>query len=293
MRLVFRLLIAIIIAVPLLSACSNRAGRSEGSAATGSDSYESQDEPAVSDQPIHESYSLTTSQLEELVADLGPEVRARISARPDRFLDLLLEIRSQPEELLWQVDRRHPAPDRYEPSDLVSLDDYSDRLDLSREGHRLREIVLPDLFAMVGDARAEGVTLLISSVYRSHDYQAGIYDYWVETVGQEEADRISALPGTSQHQLGTTIDFGCICDEFADTSAGRWLAENAFRYGFSLSYPEGYEDLTGYAYESWHYRYIGRAAARLEQEYFGGIQYDLLAFSRTHMRDFLSFLMVN
>jgi D-alanyl-D-alanine carboxypeptidase len=127
-------------------------------------------------------------------------------------------------------------------------------------------------------ARADGAPLLYSSSYRSYDYQAEVYARAVEKDGQAQADRESARPGSSQHQLGTVIDFGSITDAFAGTKQGRWLAAHAWEYGFSLSYPDGYEPVTGYKHESWHYRYITKPAARLQREFFGDIQQYMLAF---------------
>ncbi|MCE1197115.1 D-alanyl-D-alanine carboxypeptidase family protein, partial [bacterium] len=82
----------------------------------------------------------------------------------------------------------------------------------------------------------------------------------------------------SQHQLGTAADFGSITDEFAGTAAGKWVAANAGRFGFSLSFPKGLEPVTGYLWESWHFRYIGKEAAALQEEYFGGVQHYLIVF---------------
>ena len=137
---------------------------------------------------------------------------------------------------------------------------------------------MPEVLALAAGARADGVTLLFSSSYRSYDYQKVVYEREVKTYGQETADRESAHPGASQHQLGTAIDFGSITDAFAATKAGRWLAAHAEDFGFSLSYPRGYEEVTGYRWESWHYRYIGRPAARLQRECFQDVQQYLLEF---------------
>jgi D-alanyl-D-alanine carboxypeptidase len=127
-------------------------------------------------------------------------------------------------------------------------------------------------------ARLDGVVLDLSSGYRSYDYQDALFKRHVRELGLEQATRESAEPGKSQHQLGTTIDFGSITPAFARTDAGRWLSENAWRYGFSLSYPRGFEEITGYMYESWHFRYLGRDATLLEREFFGGIQQTMLVF---------------
>ncbi|MCK4517003.1 MAG: M15 family metallopeptidase [Spirochaetaceae bacterium] len=269
----------------LLGACTGREVGAEGLKAAGAGQVQ-----VPNSVPIHPSFSFSEAEFGELVAALPQAIQHQILARPTAFLDQLAHLAAEPEELTWLVDKTHPAPDDYVPPDLVELDAYSDQLDLSRDGHVLREIVIPDLLAMVEAARADGITLLISSAYRSYEYQAQLYQYWVEQLGQEEADRVSARPGTSQHQLGTAVDFGCICDEFAGTEAGRWIASNAWKYGSSLSYPDGYEDLTGYAYESWHFRYIGKVAARMEREFFAGIQQHLTEFVDGNAGAFWSFL---
>ncbi len=164
------------------------------------------------------------------------------------------------------------------PEDLRELDDYSRILTLSRQGHKLRGIVLPQLLAMNEAAKQEGLSLLISSTYRSYEYQKMLFNRYVERDGLEEAERYSARPGHSQHQLGTVIDFGSIDETFAETPEGKWLYTNAWKYGFSLTYPKGLEDLTGYMWESWHYRYITPAGTEMEREFFLGIQEYLLRF---------------
>jgi D-alanyl-D-alanine carboxypeptidase len=105
-----------------------------------------------------------------------------------------------------------------------------------------------------------------------------LYNRAVQNYGQEVADRESAQPGKSQHQLGLTLDFSPISDSFAETPAAKWLVQNASRYGWSLSYPDGYEEITGYRWESWHYRYVGKELAAFIDNYFDGIQQYALQF---------------
>ena len=178
--------------------------------------------------------------------------------------------------LLRLLDKRHSLPSDYEPADLVHLDGTG--LPVSRAGHRLRKPAFDSLVVMDKAARSEGISLLVSSSYRSYAYQSEVFSRNVAEMGKKEAERVSAAPGTSQHQLGTAIDFGSITDAFAETAASKWLAKNAGRFGFSLSYPKGQEGLTGYVWESWHYRYIGKDAVALGDEYFGGIQQYLMLF---------------
>jgi len=124
------------------------------------------------------------------------------------------------------------------------------------------------------------VTLTVASAYRSYNNQDEIYNRYVRQMGQAAADRVSAQPGHSQHQLGLVVDFHPISDEFANTDAGRWMVANASRFGWSLSYPRGreYESITGYTWESWHYRFVGRRLTDFIDTYFGGIQQFALRF---------------
>jgi len=131
---------------------------------------------------------------------------------------------------------------------------------------------------MAASSGAEGIVLTIGSAYRSAEYQAQVYEREVRTYGRETADRQSARPRHSQHQLGLVVDFSPIDDAFAKTEAARWLLGNAGRFGWSLSYPDGYEEVTGYRWESWHYRYVGRDLAAFIENYFEGIQQYALQF---------------
>ena len=206
-------------------------------------------------------------------------VLARLEAAPDRFLSLLdraLADRRADPMLLYRVDKAKALPPGYVPPDLVKLDGTG--LSVSRPGHRLRASAFRALVAMSEASGAEGVALLVSSSYRSYEYQVEVFGRNVKELGRSQAEMVSAAPGHSQHQLGEAIDFGSITDAFAETKASRWLSANARRFGFSLSFPKGMTDVTGYAWESWHYRYIGTAAAALEGEYFEGIQQYLLLF---------------
>jgi D-alanyl-D-alanine carboxypeptidase len=127
-------------------------------------------------------------------------------------------------------------------------------------------------------AEADGVTLIVSSAYRSFDYQNGLFRRFAERDGEDAASRYSARAGMSQHQLGTTIDLGDITNAFAQSEAGIWMNEKAGDYGWSLSYPQNLEELTGYTWESWHWRWIGVDAVKMQENYFDGIQQNMLVF---------------
>ncbi|NCN04394.1 MAG: M15 family metallopeptidase [Spirochaetales bacterium] len=268
-------------------------GSLESDSTNGSDGEPGQT-PTTLPQPtfVHPDFRLTQQELESILDRLHEQepraltdgVRAKILARPRTFLDQVNTLFTYPDETFLLADKEHLLPEGYVPSDLVRLEDYqapdlqSPGLVLNRQGLELRQIILPDLLAMAEAAQGEGIVLDLSSAYRSYEYQRGLFQTWVESLGLEEAQRVSARAGTSQHQLGTTIDFGSITLEFATHPAGRWLAARAWDFGFSLSYPEGQESLTGYAFEPWHFRWIGKESTKIEQELFEGSQFRFLLF---------------
>ncbi len=106
-------------------------------------------------------------------------------------------------------------------------------------------------------AKEEGLNIYIGSGYRSYQYQIKAYNSLVEAYGHEYADRISAKPGHSEHQTGYTVDCNTINEAFIETPEGQWLDKHCHEFGFIIRYPEGKEDITGYAYECWHIRYVG------------------------------------
>jgi len=107
------------------------------------------------------------------------------------------------------------------------------------------------------DAENEGLNVYIASGYRSYYYQEKVYNSYCEVDAPEVVDTYSARPGYSEHQSGYAFDLNSIDDSFADTPEGQWVAENCYKYGFIVRFPEGKEDITGYQYESWHLRYVG------------------------------------
>ncbi|MDQ3879656.1 MAG: M15 family metallopeptidase, partial [Chloroflexota bacterium] len=166
----------------------------------------------------------------------------------------------------WPVtllDTIYMLPADYYPADLVD----SSAAGLNR-GYPVRSFVIADLRAMADAARAAGAPVAAVSGFRSHDQQRATFDYWVAVGSYDQALRTSARAGHSEHQLGTAFDFtsqgGAAPWEYADwatTPAGAWMAENAWRYGLVMSYPAGRFAETGYDYEPWHYRYVGRDLA--------------------------------
>ena len=163
------------------------------------------------------------------------------------------------DSLLLVANKVHKLPEGYEPADLVNANDYGARGSLAPY---MRLEAAQALGEMTAAAERDGVWLSFSSAYRSESYQAQLYNNYVIKWGAETADTISSRPGYSDHQTGLALDFieGTDADfneVFEDTASGNWLREHAHEYGFIMRYPKGKDAITGYAYEPWHFRYIG------------------------------------
>jgi D-alanyl-D-alanine carboxypeptidase len=260
---------------------------------SGSNGNEIQPTPeSVLPQLIHPKFNLSLEDLETLLIQIQtkdertitPGIFQAILNQPQVFLHYIDQMTQWPQDTFLLADKENFLPSNYSPPDLVNLNRYMTTntghpfLTLNRAGLELRRVVMPDLLAMIEAARMDGIVLDISSTYRSYNRQVEVFAFWIDRLGEEEARRVSAEPGSSQHQLGTAIDFGSITPAFADHPAGRWLARRAWEFGWSLSYPSGFEWLTGYAFEPWHFRWIGRTATALEQQFFEGSQFRMLLF---------------
>lgn len=158
---------------------------------------------------------------------------------------------------IWVVvNKSRPLqPLSFAPDDLVDVGN----------GQVIRQAAAAALQEMINAAAAEGLELQPLSGYRSYQTQQTVYAREVATYGQAVADTQSAKPGHSEHQTGLVMDVGgggCgIEDCFGDTAEGKWVAANAHKYGFIIRYPEGKASITGYRYEPWHIRYVGKDLA--------------------------------
>jgi zinc D-Ala-D-Ala carboxypeptidase len=162
------------------------------------------------------------------------------------------------------LDTVFMLPSGYRPTDLVDTAGAG-----LNSGFLIRAIALDDLSAMVAAAKADGAQLEIQSSYRSYASQVFTFNGWTSQVGYGGALRVSARPGHSEHQLGTAIDFRSVggpspfsVADWAQTREGAWLAANAWRFGWIMSYPKGTAARSCYEYEPWHYRYYGRQIAK-------------------------------
>ncbi len=161
------------------------------------------------------------------------------------------------------LDTRFRLPSAYRPGDLRSTANAG-----LNGSHQVRSFVIADLRAMASAARRAGARLAVQSAFRSYTTQRSTFAYWSRVSGYSAALRSSARAGHSEHQLGTTVDFRSYGGsapwyyrDWGTSKAGAWLKANAWKYGFILSYPKGKSSVTCYAYEPWHYRYVGRAEA--------------------------------
>ncbi len=176
-------------------------------------------------------------------------------------VDLPLLVISDGDYLLALVVKDTTLKSDYVPPDLQPVPSYLK----PAYSMQLRTKALEHLEKLWQAASDYGVELSIRSAYRSYSTQKGLFQDYASRYGEEEANRFSARPGQSEHQLGTAVDFGGTSVDFkaayGDTPQGQWLAENAWRFGFAMSYPAGMEHITGYIFEPWHYRYIGVESA--------------------------------
>jgi zinc D-Ala-D-Ala carboxypeptidase len=220
------------------------------------------------------SWLVTIGLLIPTMAGYAASTGVLVPAAPDRPVPVCVHaeevVRSgldaRPPTTLVDIGRR--LPPGYTPPQLVT----TAGLPLSGVA-TVRRIVLDDLRALARAAREAGHTLAIRTAYRSEAFQEVLFRDWVRREGREAALRRSARGGHSEHQLGTAIDFAepgarppWEYGDWAETPIGGWLAEHAWQHGFVMSYSRGDEATTCYGYEPWHYRYVGRAAARAIRE---------------------------
>lgn len=170
---------------------------------------------------------VTTSQWR---AAGSPKVRTVRPAKPTYIRDILI------------VNKSLPLPATY--------------------GDGLRPELTRAFAKMRSAARDDGVSLAVISGFRSYETQQSVFASKVRQHGRAAAEKRSARPGHSEHQTGLAIDVNSISQAWGETKAGRWVAKNAHRHGFVVRYPKGKEKVTGYRWEPWHLRYVGKAVAR-------------------------------
>lgn len=168
------------------------------------------------------------------------------------------------------VNKFHYLNEDYEIDDLTDMS-----LMYAFSGKKIKSEVYDAFKSMSNAAKAESLTIVANSAYRTYTYQKNTYNNIKNTKGKTYADNYAARPGFSEHQTGLAIDVSTLnstMEDFEQSNEFKWLEEHASEYGFILRYPKGKEYLTGYNYESWHYRYVGeKVAKQIKKE---GITFD-------------------
>lgn len=166
---------------------------------------------------------------------------------------------------IWVIaNKQHPLnPKSYVPASLV-VPNIPLRSNITGDERQVSSVMAPALEQMAAGAKKDSITLNLQSGYRSYNFQVNLYNSYVKSEGQAQADQESARPGYSEHQTGLAADVGGVANPscnvaqcFADTPEGKWLAAHAYEYGFVIRYPAGKQSVTGYEYEPWHIRYVG------------------------------------
>ena len=168
------------------------------------------------------------------------------------------------------VNKYYSLPEKYAPEDVVSMSST-----YAYPNNSIRSEVYEAFKEMSSKAKEEKISLIANSSYRDYNSQKEIYDEYADKNGKEYADKYAARPDFSEHQSGLALDIftpGYGMKNFDNSDAFKWLTANSYKYGFILKYPDGKENITGYAYESWHYRYLGKDLAR--KVYESGLTFD-------------------
>ena len=162
------------------------------------------------------------------------------------------------------VNKYYYLDENYVPNNLEEIDK-----EYSKGGIKLVKEAKEAFQELSKKARESNLNIIAMSAYRSYQYQVTLYNNYVKQDGKEEADAYSARPGYSEHQTGLATDVYNQKEtytNFEKTEEFKWMQENAYKFGFILRFPKGKEEETGYQYESWHYRYVGKEAAKYIKE---------------------------
>ncbi|MGG1679374.1 D-alanyl-D-alanine carboxypeptidase family protein [Neobacillus sp. NRS-1170] len=181
--------------------------------------------------------------------------------------DESIAVVANPESIPVLVNKLHKLPENYSPGDLVDANIPFIFKEKS-EKRKMRTPAASAIEKLFTSAKKQGVNLLGVSAYRSHAAQTVLFNSYVHQDGYEKAATYSAVPGTSEHETGLAIDVTggdgrCAAEEcFGGTKEAKWLEKHAADYGFIIRYPKGKNAITGYTYEPWHLRYVGKTIAK-------------------------------
>ena len=156
------------------------------------------------------------------------------------------------------VNKYYKLASDYEPDDLTIINSK-----YASGTQKLRKEAADKFEEMASDMLKENLKIYAGSTYRSYSYQLGLYNRYVAKDGFKDAETYSARAGYSEHQTGLAIDLNTVDMSFDGTSESNWLKDNCWKYGFIIRYPKDKENITGYMYEPWHIRYVGKELARV------------------------------
>lgn len=209
----------------------------------------------------HENYSTRYKNYSKNNSNLSlEEVITRVNIGLDHKYYTNTKITPYPNKTHILINKYIKLPNNYIPDNLENLD-----TSYSRDGMKLVKVAKDMLEKMVNQAKNDGYIIRVMSSYRSYDYQVKLYNEYKRADGEKEADKYSARPGFSEHQTGLCIDIDDGIKpytSFAKSKSYKWMQNNSYKYGFIERYPEGKEHITGYDYEAWHYRYVGKNIAK-------------------------------
>lgn len=171
--------------------------------------------------------------------------------------------------VLMLCNKNYKLPADFEPRNLVPVPDGYYVMD--GKDYVLESEVVSAFVQMADAAASEGLNLKVISGYRSEEFQVELYQSYGEAYGYEEADTYSARPRHSEHETGLCMDINMVDQAFQNTEEYTWLMNHGASYGFILRYPEGKEEITGYIYEPWHWRYVGEKAGEIKAS---GLSFD-------------------
>ena len=169
----------------------------------------------------------------------------------------------QDDNILLLINKTHPLSADYWPDDMVKIERNDPQVGTA-EVKQMREVAAGPLNDMMEAAAQAGYNIVLRNAFRSYKYQESLFASYVKNNGEAAANRYSARPGESEHQTGLCADVGVPgkgLTSFNGSKEAAWMAEHAHEFGFILRFPEGKEDITGYMFESWHFRYVGIEAA--------------------------------
>ncbi|MFD2706319.1 M15 family metallopeptidase [Salibacterium lacus] len=246
-----------------LGGCS-ASGQPEGEEQTSSGDASPQEDQAEQETETEKESEPVFEAEEEQPETKDPETEEQEQTTPPSVNeDGVLQ---DPAALDALVNRQYHLPSDYVPEDLTVPDvRFPYEEDVPKK--QVREPAAKALESLFSGAEEEGLHLFAVSGYRSYDRQESIFAANAEEDGMEAANQYSAQAGESEHQSGLAMDVSsqsadfALTNDFGETPEGQWLKEHAHEYGFVIRYPEDKTDITGYQYEPWHLRYVGKELA--------------------------------